>query len=84
MIKGNELYITCRCYFHALHIERDDRVNEWYVSRWIRGYATETSWKYRIKCIWYILVHGRPYGDEIILNKQDMKELKNYIEHQLK
>lgn len=55
----------------------------WYVSFWQRGYTTDTSWKYRLKCIWYILKNGRPYGDEVILEKKDLIELKEYVDNQL-
>lgn len=55
----------------------------WYVSFWQRGYTTETTWRYRLKCIWYILKHGRPYGDEVILENKNLIELKEYIDEQL-
>jgi hypothetical protein len=55
----------------------------WYISFWKRGYTTESSWKYRLKCIWYILKNGRPYGDEVILEKKDLIELKQYVDEQL-
>ena len=56
----------------------------WYISFWQRGYITETPWKYRLKCIWHILKNGTPYGDEVILEKKDMLELKEYLEEQVK
>jgi hypothetical protein len=29
------------------------------------------------------LKHGRPYGDEVILENKDLIELKQYVEEQL-
>jgi len=84
MKKDNELHLTCSCHSHQLHIIKDDDIDVWYVSFWIRGYVTETSWRYRLKCIWHILKTGRPYGDEVILEKKDIIELKEYIEEQIK
>ena len=84
MKKENELHITCACHTHELHFEKDHEDEMWYVSFWQRGYASDTSWKYRLKCIWHVLVHGRPYGDEVILEKKDMEELQIYINEQLK
>lgn len=55
----------------------------WYISFWQRGYISENSWRYKLKCIWQILKHGRPYGDEVILEKNDLIELKQYIDDQL-
>lgn len=83
MKKENELHLSCSCHSHELHIEKDHEDDMWYVSFWQRGYTTDTSWRYRLKCIWYTLKHGRPYGDEVILEKKDMLELKEYIDEQL-
>jgi len=83
MKKDNELHLTCSCHSHELHIEKDHEDDMWYVSFWQRGYQTDTSWRYRLKCIWYILKHGRPYGDEVILEKKDLIELKQYVKEQL-
>jgi len=83
MKKGNELHITCSCHTHELHVEKDTEMDMWYVSFWQRGYAEETSWSYRLKCIWHVLKHGRPHGDEVVLEKKDIKELQEYINEQL-
>ena len=87
MIKNNEFHLTCSCHSHELHFEKDDLDGDsnamWYVSFWQRGYATETSWKYRLRCIWHILKNGRPYGDEVVLEKKDLIELKQYVDEQL-
>jgi hypothetical protein len=83
MKKDNELHLTCSCHSHELHFEKDSEYNQWFISFWQRGYITDTSWKYRLKCIWHILRTGRPYGDEVILEVADMVELKEYIKHQL-
>ena len=84
MKKDNELHLTCSCHTHELHFEKDFEDEMWYVSFWQRGYVSETSWRYRIKCIWYILKTGRPYGDEVVLEKKDLIELKEYIDEQIK
>lgn len=83
MKKENELHLTCSCHSHELHIEKDHEDDMWYISFWQRGYTTDTSWRYRLKCIWYILKHGRPYGDEVILETKDLRELNRYITQQL-
>ena len=83
MKKENELHLSCSCHSHELHIEKDHEDDMWYISFWQRGYTTDTSWRYRLKCIWYILKHGRPYGDEVILENKDLIELKEYVHEQL-
>ena len=83
MIKDNELHVTCSCHSHELHFDKDTEIDMWYVSFWQRGYVVETSWRYRLKCIWHILKTGRPYGDEVVLEKKDLIELKEYVDKQL-
>ena len=82
-MKNNKLHLTCECHTHELHLESDHELNMWYISFWQRGYATESSFSYKLKCIWHILKHGRPYGDEVILNKDDLIKLKKYIDKEL-
>ena len=78
------LHLTCGCHTHELHFEKDSEDPMWYISFWIRGYQTSPSWKYRLKCIWQILSKGEPYGDEVILERKDLQELKAYVDKQLK
>jgi len=84
MQKDNELHLTCGCHSHELHLEKDHEDEMWYGSFWVRGYQTDTDWRFRLRCIWHILKTGRPYGDEIILERKDLEELKKYIDSQLK
>ena len=84
MKKNNMLHITCSCHTHELHFEKDHDMDMWYISFWQRGYVEQSSWAYRLKCIWHILKTGRPYGDEVILEKKDILELKEYIDEQVK
>lgn len=83
MEKNNEFHLTCECHTHELHFEKDPELEVWYISFWQRGYSSDNSWKYRLKCIWHILKYGRPYGDEVILNKEDMMKLNLYTRNQI-
>lgn len=83
MKKDNELHLTCSCHTHELHFEKDFEDDMWYISFWQRGYISETSWRYRFRCILQILKTGRPYGDEVVLEKKDLEELKQYVDEQL-
>lgn len=87
MKNNNELHLTCSCHSHELHFEKDgldgDAHAIWYISFWQCGYQTYTPWRYKLKCIWKILKHGRPYGDEVVLERKDLQELKEYVDEQL-
>jgi len=49
----------------------------------MQGYQTTATWKWRLKYVWHILKTGRPYGDEVILSEQQMKELSSYVQREL-
>lgn len=83
-MKNKKLHLTCECHTHELHFEKDFEEDMWYISFWQRGYGSESSLRYKLKCIWHILKTGTPYGDEVILNKSDLIKLKEYIDKQLK
>ena len=88
MHDDKQLHITCSCSTHALHIEHDPLDGEvarmWYFSYWLRGYGEGNPWRYKLKNMWQILKTGHPYGDEVILERQEMKELLEYIQVQLR
>ena len=82
------LHLECGCGTHELHFTRDDEgaavgVPFWYISFWQRGYLTSKPWRYKFRCIWQILRKGEPYGDEVVLEKKDLLELKSYVDEQL-
>lgn len=85
MMKDGELYVECGCHTHALHFDRDSdpTVTVWYVSFWQRGYASTAGWLWRLRYIWQIIKTGRPYGDEVVLDRRQMEELSNYINNEL-
>jgi hypothetical protein len=78
-----EFHAECECHTHSLHVEKWNDEESFNFSFWQRGYATQSSWHYRMKCIWYILKNGRPYGDEVIISKKDALKLKTYLENNL-
>ncbi len=89
MVKDGELCIKCDCHCHELHIERwDENVTDttqrlWLASIWSRGYETKPNWMSRLGHIWHIILHGRPYGDEIVISRTEMEKLFNYTNKEL-
>lgn len=88
MHNDTEIHLTCSCQSHELHIEREivppfDKCDPmWYGSFWLRGYK-DTGWKWRWRVLWHILKTGKPYGDEIVMTKENLQELSDYIQKQL-
>jgi hypothetical protein len=55
-----------------------------YLYLWERGYGHDNtlSWKQKLRYIWQILKHGKPYGDQIVLDRKGCFALsKALIEH---
>lgn len=79
-------FIKCSCGSESLCLERDPDTGELYVSIWERGCGRDNrySWRQKIKHCWYVLTEGRPYGDQIVLDRTGRSELihtlvENYI-----
>ena len=86
MHDNKEIHLECECHSHALHIERDSYDKDhcqWYGSFWMRGYDAK-DWKWKWKVLWHVLRTGKPFGDEVVLSKEHLQELSDYIQEQLK
>jgi hypothetical protein len=76
------LYLKCQCSGELLYIEHDDEIDCYVMSIWLRGYKHTHPWSYRLRCIWHIIIHGVPYGDAVILSKEDVTRLVAYLDTQ--
>lgn len=70
-------FIKCSCSSEALCLEKDEEDDSLYVSIWERGAGRDNrySWSQRFKHCWYVLTEGRPYGDQIVLDRAARSEL---------
>lgn len=70
-------FIKCSCSSEALCLERDEEDDLLYISIWERGAGRDNryTWLQRIKYCWYVLTNGKPYGDQIVLDKAARSEL---------
>ena len=70
-------FIQCSCGSESLCLEKDEDEDLLYVSIWERGYGRDNryNWRQRIKHCWYVLTKGRPYGDQLILDRAARSEL---------
>ena len=70
-------FIKCSCSSEALCLEKDEEDDLLYVSIWERGTGRDNrySWTQRIKHCWRVLIQGRPYGDQLVLDRAARSEL---------
>jgi hypothetical protein len=64
------IFVKCTCHSEGLMVEADE--DSLYLSIWERGYGHDNtlSWKQKLRYIWQILKHGKPYGDQIVLDRK--------------
>lgn len=70
-------FIKCSCSSEALCLEKDGEDDLLYISIWERGAGRDNryTWKQRIKHCWYVLTNGKPYGDQLVLDRAARSEL---------
>lgn len=74
----NDKFFPCSCHGHALHIMKFEDEEECYASIWISGHQNP-NWKYKLRQIWRIIKTGTPYGDEVVLSKEEALNLSKHI-----
>jgi hypothetical protein len=75
--KEKEAFIQCACSSEGMHLFKFKDEDELYISIWEMGYSKDNrlTWKQRFKYAWRILRGGRPYGDQIVLNREGRSKL---------
>ena len=70
-------FIKCSGSSEALCLEKDEEDDLLYISIWERGASRDNrySWSQRIKHCWHVLIEGRPYGDQLVLDRAARSEL---------
>lgn len=72
-----ETFIPCSCGTEALHLYMEAEEDLLYISIWEKSYREDNrlTWKQRFRHCWYTLTRGKPYGDQIILDRQGRSNL---------
>ena len=75
MLEGKQCrHFNCMCGSEMIQIEREE--NEIYFAIYLHGIINhEYSLRERLKHIWQILVHKKPYSDFAILNLEEAKRM---------
>ncbi len=70
-------FIKCSCSSEALCLEKDEEDDSLYVSIWERGAGRDNRYNLtqRLKHCWHVMTKGRPYGDQIVLDRAARSEL---------
>jgi hypothetical protein len=78
----NKLFLQCDCESEVLVInyESDIKMADMAIYEHPVSFRSKMSFYQKLRYIWRILVNGRPYADQIILNNAQLKSIKDFIE----
>lgn len=83
--KFKSLFIKCDCYGHLLEIQKfqyeDNPLQSGlYITIWNFDQSNRPmTWKERLRWCWYILRAGDPWADHIIVSKEKIQQISEYI-----
>jgi hypothetical protein len=74
----NGFYIPCDCSDEVLGIEYDEESKCFYLG--IYEFKRKYSIRDKLRGIWRILRTGEPYGDQMVISKENMESIKSYLD----
>lgn len=78
-METNREYINCDCGLHAISIESDKDIQEIFICMWQQGKYQVRTLKEKIRFIYYTLKQGYPWADQICLNLEESKKLRDIL-----
>ena len=73
-----ELFLPCDCGEEVMHMEKDREDDLVYIAIYSL-YPTMTIWN-RLRFVWNALFHTAYYSDQIVLSKDSMKKIVDFVE----
>ena len=78
----DSVFLICDCFSHGLLVEKFKGEEEVSLSLFERGLNGRIlSWSSRLRWCWQILRYGKPWSDFVILNTENQKRLKQFLEN---
>jgi hypothetical protein len=79
--KNKTSFILCDCKSEVLVLEYDDEYDLMELSIYenLSSYSHKMSFWQKLRYIYQVLVKGRPYSDQMILNKEQIKHMANFL-----
>lgn len=80
--KNKTTFILCDCRSEILFIEYDDQIRlaDFAIYENFTSHLNKMSFWQKIRYIWQIIWNHKPYGDQIVLNKDQLKQLKTFLD----
>ena len=75
---SKQLFIECDCYSEGIKLNYEDGLL--YISLYQRGFKPRTKTiKEKLRWIWQIIIKDVPYDDELIISKDKIKQLSQFV-----
>lgn len=74
-----EQYFKCSCSSEILRVSHDEELGLTEFSVWEMQNSHKAGWRQRLRWCWRILTEGSPYGDQVILEKEGVANLVDYL-----
>jgi len=75
---NKEIFIECDCYSEGIKLNYQDELL--YISLYQRGFKPRTKTiKEKLRWIWQIIIKDVPYDDELIISKDKIKQLSQFL-----
>jgi hypothetical protein len=75
---SKQLFIECDCYSEGIKLNYEDGLL--YISLYQKGFKPRTkSIKEKLRWIWQIITKDIPYDDELIISKDKIKQLSQFV-----
>ena len=76
---SKELFLECDCYSEGIKFNYDED-GLLYISLYQRGFKPRTkTWREKLRWIWQIIIKDVPYDDEVIISKDKIKQLSEFV-----
>jgi len=75
----DKLYLDCDCHMEILGVEYDKDIDMFFLG--IYRMSEGSNLIQRLRHIWRIIKTGKPYGDDIVLNRETATRLSEYLSH---
>lgn len=79
--KNKTIFILCDCRNEILVLDHDSEygLTELSIYENMSSYGHKMSFWQKLRYIYQVLIHNRPYSDQIILNQDQLKDLGMFI-----
>lgn len=81
-LRSNSIYFSiCDCKSEVLVIDYDYEIKIADIAIYENGLScrNKMSWLEKFRYIYQILINNKPYADQMILNKNQLKDLKDFL-----